>query len=267
MGGLHHVTAISGPAAENVRFYRDLLGLRLVKRTVNFDDPGAWHLYFGDEAGSPGSLMTFFPWANAARGQAGSGETVEVRLGVPEQTLARIATRLGAPQFADPDGLRLSLEATEGAIGITGVKLQVPQIEPTAAILTDVLGFTRESDTRFGSPGGHVELEAVPGMPRGRLGRGTVHHIAFRAKDDAAQQAMAERLYIQHGISTTEQKDRNYFRSIYFREPGGVLFEIATDEPGFAVDEPMETLGQALKLPAFLEPRRAQIEAALPRFD
>ncbi|MDP4823601.1 MAG: VOC family protein [Aestuariivirgaceae bacterium] len=267
MGGLHHVTAISGAAAENVLFYRNLLGMRLVKRTVNFDDPGTWHLYFGDDAGRPGSLMTFFPWANAARGLAGSGETVEVRLGVPKGSLGRIVERFGATRFADPDGLRLAVEETDAAIGITGVKLQVPQIEPTAAILTDVLGFTRESDTRFGSPGGHVELEAVPGGPRGRLGRGTVHHIAFRAQSDAAQQAMAERLFSQYGIATTEQKDRNYFRSIYFREPGGVLFEIATDEPGFAVDEPMETLGQTLKLPEFLEAHRAQIEAALPRFD
>lgn len=266
MSGLHHVTAISGAAAENVRFYRDLLGMRLVKRTVNFDDPGTWHLYFGDEAGRPGSLMTFFPWVNAAAGKPGAGETIEVRLKLPKASLDSIAEQFGGTRFADADGLRLAVEESEAGTGIAGVKLQVPQIGPTAAILTDILGMTRESDTLFSSPGGHVELEAVPGLPRGKLGRGTIHHIAFRAKDDAEQQAMAARLLSQFGITATEQKDRNYFRSIYFREPGGVLFEIATDEPGFAVDEPLETLGEKLKLPTFLEPRRAQIEAALPSF-
>jgi glyoxalase family protein len=300
---IHHVTAISGAAERNLDFYTRVLGLRLVKKTVNFDDPGTYHLYYGDEHGTPGTILTFFPWAHAAPGRLGTGETQETAFRVP---LASIGTwthclvEKGVTQvpdkrfgetvltFTDPDGMRFALVGTSGAEsepawsngeipaehairGFHGVTLLVGQADPTAAILTDVLGFREVARDgalrRFASDaplGGHVDLHEAGDFPRGRLGRGSVHHIAFRAADDAAQAAMARRLVADHGMQVTEQKDRNYFRSVYFREPGGVLFEIATDQPGFAVDEPAATLGRALKLPRFLEPRRAEIEAKLP---
>lgn len=266
MSGLHHVTAISGPAPRNLAFYRDVLGLSLVKKTVNFDDPGTWHLYFGNRQASPGSLVTFFPWARAAQGTT---DQIETRFAVPKGASGFWKEKLGALSFTDPDGMRLAIYETEegegvAITGLAGVKLQVPELAGTASVLTGVLGFAQESETLFTSPGGHVELERVPELARPKLGRGSVHHIAFRAASDAEQQAMARRLLEQHGIAATAQKDRNYFRSIYFREPGGVLFEIATDQPGFAVDEAPDALGQALKLPAFLESERQRIEAVLP---
>ena len=302
--GIHHVTAIAGPAARNRDFHTRLLGLRLVKKTVNFDDPGTYHLYYGDQAGSPGSILTFFPWEHAAAGRLGVGETSETAFRVPKASLgwwmhrfvsegvahetpAKVFDETVLP-FRDPDGMRLALVGVEGGEGepawvsedipaehairgFHGVTLMVAQDGPTAAILTDVLGFAeagREGAlVRFSTgarEGGHVTLHAVGDVLRGRPGGGSVHHVAFRAADDAAQGAMVERLRTEHGIETTEQKDRTYFRSVYFREPGGVLLEIATDVPGFAVDEAPEHLGAALKLPAQYEPHRAAIEAALP---
>ena len=304
--GLHHVTAIAGPAARNVDFYRRVLGLRLVKKTVNFDDPGTYHLYFGDEAGSPGTILTFFPWDHVGPGRVGVGETEETAFRVPLHAIGywtqrfveagvshdAIVKRFGDTVlgFRDPDGLRLALIGVAGAEaepawvgtdvpaehairGFHGVTLMLGQTAPTAAILTDVLGFSETardgSRTRFTAPGtalgGCVDLHGVGDFLRGIPGGGTVHHVAFRAADDAGQAAMAERLMQNHGLHATEQRDRAYFRSIYFREPGGVLFEIATDVPGFAVDEPADRLGQALKLPAGLERRRAEIEAVLPK--
>jgi glyoxalase family protein len=303
--GIHHVTAIAGPARRNLDFYTRTLGLRLVKKTVNFDDPGTYHLYYGDEAGRPGTILTFFPWQHVAPGRVGLGETGETALRVPQGAIGYWTHRLlehGAvhesPQrrfgetvlpFRDPDGLRLALVAvpgietepawSEGAVpaeyairGFHGVSLLVREAAPTVSILTDVFGFAevaREGTTiRFkvsgADMGGTVDLRVAGDFLPGRQGGGSVHHVAFRAAGDAAQAAMVEKLAQNHGIRTTEQKDRTYFRSVYFREPGGVLFEIATDDPGFAVDEPVEALGQALKLPATLEPRRAQIEPLLP---
>lgn len=300
--GLHHVTAISGEARRNRDFYARVLGLRLVKRTVNFDDPGTWHLYFGDEAGAPGTILTFFPWANAAPGKPGAGETRETAFRVPAASIgfwvARFvqasvdhdapATRFGRPvlTFRDPDGMRLALVgvpgiedepawpadgigAGEAIRGFDGVTLDVPASAGTARVLTEVFGFreTAREGARMryegtAPLGAAVELvESGGGRPR--LGTGSVHHVAFRAADDAAQAAMADQL-AGMGLPTTEQKDRNYFRSVYFREPGGVLFEIATDAPGFAADEPAEALGASLKLPSFLEPQRARIEGMLP---
>jgi glyoxalase family protein len=304
--GIHHVTAIAGPARRNLDFYTRTLGLRLVKRTVNFDDPGAYHFYFGDEAGRPGTILTFFPWEHAAPGRSGVGEVFETAFRVPEAAVGYWTHRMieqgvahEAPAkrfgetvlaFRDPDGTRLALVAVGGAEaepawaggkvpaehairGLHGATLLLEEATPTAAILTDIFGYAeaaREDSTiryRAGdtAPGGIVDLRAAGGFLRGRLGRGFVHHIAFRASDDAAQAAMVERLAERHGIRTTEQKDRNYFRSVYFREPGGVLFEIAMDVPGFAVDEPADRLGESLKLPPFLEARRREIEAALPK--
>ena len=302
--GIHHVTAISGPAARNLDFYTRVLGLRLVKKTVNFDDPGTYHLYYGDEAGSPGTIITFFPWEHVAPGRFGAGETSETAFRIPRAAIGWWTERLvgasvahDAPvrlfgetvlRFRDPDGMKLALVGVEGAEseparlvdgipaehairGFHGVTLDVATAERTAAILTEVFGFAetgREGALiRLSSgarEGGHVTLNAIAEGARGRLGGGSVHHVAFRAADDAEELAMVETLRANHGITTTEQKDRNYFRSVYFREPGGVLFEIATDVPGFAVDEPAEALGQELKLPPQYEARRAEIEASLP---
>lgn len=294
--GLHHVTAFSGPAARNLDFYTRVLGLRLVKKTVNFDDPGTWHLYYGDAAGRPGTILTFFPIAHAAPGRAGIGETQETAFAVPRGSLGAWIDRLAAHgidhdvpvksfgetvlRFRDPDGTALALVGTDadGAepviLGFHGVTLRLAETAPTAAILTDVFGFTeaaREGDAiRYAGTaeaGRFVTLRADPARARGRQGAGSVHHVAFRAADDAAQEAMVAQLTGRHGLPVTEQRDRQYFRSVYFREPGGVLFEIATDIPGFAVDEPADSLGTDLKLPATLEPHRARIEAALPSLD
>jgi glyoxalase family protein len=306
--GIHHVTAIASSAQRNLDLYQRTLGMRFVKRTVNFDDPGTYHLYYGDEAGQPGSILTFFPWAHVAPGRLGVGETQETMLRVPESALGYWTHRFvehgvahDAPvkrfaqsvlPFRDQDGMRLSLvgipgiesEAAweggtipaEAAIrGFFGVRLLLGEAEPTGAILSGVLGFAKTSSedsvTRFAASGtaigGVVDIQAAGDFLPAKMGAGSVHHIAFRAANDEAQAAMVKQLGERHGIRTTEQKDRNYFRSVYFREPGGVLFEIATDEPGFAVDEPIGELGRSLKLPSFLEPQRQQIEKALPELE
>jgi glyoxalase family protein len=300
--GIHHVTAIAGKAQRNLDFYTRTLGLRLVKKTVNFDDPGAYHFYYGDAAGSPGTILTFFPWEHAAPGRAGVGELQETVFRIPQGAIGFWTARLMAQgverserfgetvlTFRDPDGMRLALVGLPGieaepawssaeipdeaAIrGFHSVSLMLDRTEATGAILSDVFGFAeaaREGDTvRYQaegtSLGGIVDLRAVGGFLPARMGRGSVHHLAFRAADDAAQAEMVRRLAANHGLHTTEQKDRDYFRSVYFREPGHVLFEIATDIPGFAVDEAETALGSALKLPRFLEKHRAEIEATLP---
>jgi glyoxalase family protein len=303
--GIHHVTAIAGPARRNVEFYTRILGLRLVKKTVNFDDPDTYHLYYGDETGRPGTVLTFFPWAQAAPGRLGVGEAQETVFRAPEGALGywmhrfvekgiahqALEKRFGetALPFRDSDGMRLALVAAPGAEdelawsngeipadmairGFHSVSLLLEDASPTGAILSDILGFVeiaREGSLirfRAGeSPiGAIVDLRAAGGFLPARQGAGSVHHVAFRAADDSAQAAMVDKLSANHRIRTTEQKDRNYFRSVYFREPGHVLFEIATDIPGFAVDEPAAALGRDLKLPPFLEPRRERIEAALP---
>ena len=301
--GLHHVTAFAGPGLRNIDFYTRVLGLRLVKKTVNFDDPGTHHLYYGDATGRPGTILTFFPIEHAAAGRVGVGETQETAFRVPRASIGWWTHRLiekgvrhetvthafdePTVRFRDPDGTSLALvggdEAGDASAwagsevpvehavrGLHGVTLLLREVEATSAILTDVLGFrevAREGSARryagTAETGGFVTLRAVGEFLRGRPGAGSVHHIAFRAADDAAQAAMTERLGKVHGLQVTEQRDRQYFRSVYFREPGGVLFEIATDAPGFAVDEPIETLGSALKLPAGLEPHRAEIESVL----
>lgn len=303
--GLHHVTAFSGPTARTVDFYTRVLGLRLVKKTVNFDDPGTYHLYFGDETGTPGTILTFFPIEHAAPGRVGIGQVSETAFRVPKASIGAWTHRFVAMnvaheapvtlfgetvlRFRDPDGMPLALIGVEGAEaepawavddiapeqairGFHGVTLLLREARPTAAILERVLGFetvgTEGTSVRLkGSAalGGFVTIRAVGDFLPGRQGAGSVHHIAFRAKDDAAQEAMAEALVRDHGLAVTEQRDRQYFRSIYFREPGGVLFEIATDAPGFSVDEPTEALGTALMLPPFLEPHRGRIEAVLPK--
>ncbi|MGV2979450.1 ring-cleaving dioxygenase [Camelimonas sp. ID_303_24] len=306
--GIHHVTAIAGDAARNRGFYADVLGLRLVKRTVNFDDPGTWHLYFGDDAGAPGSLITFFPWPHATKGRAGVGDVLRTTFRVPAGSIGfwahrfvekgvrhdGVARRFGDSviDFEDPDGTLLSLvafgdapppadgargagagvPAAQAITGIDGVTLLLREAGPTAAILTSAFGFQERGRegavTRLalgdGAGRSVVDLHVAGNFPGGHLGRGSVHHVAFRAAGDAEQAELAARLLQDHGLRPTEQRDRQYFRSIYFREPGGVLFEIATDEPGFAIDEPAGSMGEHLKLPPQYEAHRAQIEAALP---
>lgn len=307
MRGIHHVTAIAGRPSVNLDFYARTLGLRFVKKTVNFDDPGTYHFYFGDETGNPGTILTFFPWEHAAPGRGGVGLTQTTAFRVPAVSIAYWAHRLvekgvkheaptkilGEPviSFVDPDGMSLALVGVAGAEaekawdaadipaehairGFHGVTLLLDAVAPTAAILTDVLGFTeagREGAlVRFRANddvGGVVDIREAKGFLPGRMGRGSVHHVAFRAKNDAEQADMARKLVRNHALHPTEQKDRQYFRSIYFREPDGILFEIATDEPGFTIDEPLATLGTKLKLPAFLEEQRKDLEAILPSLE
>jgi glyoxalase family protein len=303
--GIHHVTAIADDPVKNLSFYTRDLGLRFVKKTVNFDDPSTYHFYYGDETGSPGTILTFFPWTNAEAGRHGVGETRQTAFCVPLRSIGywterftekgihyqSLEKRFGESvlPFTDPDGMALALVGiadaenepgwsngdipSEHAIrGLQGVTLLLDSAQKTAAILTDVFGFrevSREGSViRFAAAGevkgNVVDIHEAAGVPRHHQGRGSVHHIAFRAADDLQQAKMTEKLIRAHGRHPTEQKDRKYFRSVYFREPGGVLFEIATDIPGFAVDEPVETLGRKLELPNFLEPRRKEIEGALP---
>jgi glyoxalase family protein len=304
MSGIHHVTAISGNATRNLDFYTRILGLRFVKKTVNFDDPGTYHLYYGDELGRPGTILTFFPWEHAGAGRGGIGQAQQTALRVPESSIGYWTHRLiekgvahealekhfgeTVLRFNDPDRMSLALVGVAGAEnetawnngavpaghairGFHGITLLLEEAAPTGAILRDVLGFEaigREGSTsrfRAREPvGGIIDIREARGFLPGRMGRGSVHHVAFRAADDAAQHDMARSVRRKHGLDPTDQLDRNYFRSIYFREPGGVLFEIATDQPGFTVDEPVEALGQELKLPPALEPQRKQIEAVLP---
>jgi glyoxalase family protein len=305
MPGIHHVTAISGDPFKNLRFYTRDLGLRFVKKTVNFDDPSTYHFYFGDETGHPGTILTFFPWMNATAGQRGVGQASQTAFRVPLRSIGYWTDRFiekgisyekpekrfgeNVLPFADQDGMALALVGiadaenepgwsngdvpSEHAIrGLQGVTLLLDSAQKTAAILTDVFGFrevAREGSTiRFTAAGdvkgSVVDIHEAAGVPRHHQGRGSVHHIAFRAADDAQLAQMTEKLIGDHARHPTDQKDRKYFRSIYFREPGGVLFEIATDIPGFAVDEPVEALGQHLKLPEFLESRRKEIEGLLP---
>jgi glyoxalase family protein len=299
--GLHHVTAYASDPQRNLDFYTQVLGLRFVKKTVNFDDPGTYHFYFGDDVGAPGTILTFFPWPHAARGIAGAGETTHTAFSVPEGSLPywhRRLTAQGVPveetgsrfeeqvlTFADPDGMKLELVAHAGAgpangsrfadvepehaiSGFFGVTLLERALPATAAIL-NLMGFAQTASegarVRFESPGDalgrRIDVVVTPNAGYGRPGAGSVHHIAFRNDDDANQ--LLWRAEIEQHLQVTTVQDRTYFHSIYFREPGGVLFEMATDPPGFALDEPIESLGEALRIPEWLEPRRAMIERRL----
>lgn len=303
--GLHHVTAIAGAPQRNIDFYVSGLGLRLVKRTVNFDDPGTYHLYYGDEGGSPGSLITFFPWRGIQQGRVGAGQSTSTAFSVPAGSLGwwtEHFAALGADSrttsessseerllVSDPDGLQIELVATsvsdprdpwdsasvpaEYAIrGQHSSVLTVRDPERTIALLTDDLGLElveqTGSRTRLaagdGSPGTIVDVIGSSLAPDGLGAGGTVHHIAFRVPDHATQAAWREEL-VSKGHQVTGILDRQYFTSIYFREPGGVLFEIATDTPGFSIDEPLLELGRSLKLPPWLEPNREQIENSVAR--
>jgi glyoxalase family protein len=303
--GLHHITAISSDISRNLHFYTKVLGLRFVKQSVNQDDPGTYHLYYGDYAGSPGTIMTFFPWAGLRRGRPGSGQAYATGFSVPAGSLPfwlqrfkdmKVESLAIEKRFEeevltafDPDGLRLDLVATAEADtrapapsadipadkairGFHGTTLGLIDAQPTAAVLTGTMGYRllKQSGHRArytvdaGGPGTYVDLLTDPALPRGLNGAGTIHHVAFRATDDANQDGARTALEAS-GLHVSPVIDRAYFKSIYYREPGGVLFEIATDQPGFAIDEPVETLGSKLSLPPRLEPHRAAIQAALPK--
>ncbi|QED37355.1 ring-cleaving dioxygenase [Antarcticibacterium arcticum] len=302
--GLHHITAIAGDAQRNYDFYTKTLGLRMVKKTVNFDDPHTYHFYFGDEVGSPGSILTFFPWANVRQGKDGAGMATEIGYSVPQGSLEfwkdrfeernvrhfQITEQFGERKlpFQDPDGLKLSLIETQhnderkaynhfevqqnvAIKGFHSVALSLNNNAATAAILTDVFGYkkldTQGNITRYKTESVEnaaiVDLQELPDLPRGINAAGTNHHVAFRVKNEEDLMAMREKV-LQAGLQITEKIDRNYFYSLYFREPGGVLFEIATDNPGFAIDETVDELGGSLVLPSRYEGAREQIEKALP---
>ena len=301
--GIHHITAIASDPQRNLDFYTSVLGLRLVKLTVNFDDPGTYHFYFADEKGRPGSVLTFFPWPGARRGRPGNGQVSAVAFSVPSGALGYWHERLRAQGVSvaemyerfgeavlplrDPDGLLLELVAhdesaslpawesgpvpAEHAIrGFHHATLWEKDSARTAQLLTETFGFRPVHDDgarfRFASqewPGRLVDVLNRPDGQPGNMGAGAVHHIAWRTPDDE-QQLNWRRTLIGLGYGVTPVKDRQYFHSIYFREPGGVLFEIATDSPGFTLDEPVAELGTALKLPPWLEESRPRIEQALP---
>ncbi|MBS2035519.1 ring-cleaving dioxygenase [bacterium] len=284
--GLHHVTAITANAQKNHDFYTQTLGLRLVKLTVNFDDPSSYHLYYGDSVGSPGTIMTFFAGEGAIPGRIGNGQATTTVFSVPIGTMNTWRARLekaGFPvkqlevwgqqrlEFTDPDGLQLALSEDkdskeDGISGFAGVVLGLARPAESHRLFTETLGFelvAEDSERRlYRSQHSWMETLTAPGA-NGRMGAGTVHHIAWRTPDDAHQELWLERLQGQ-GLRVSPVMDRNYFHSIYFREPGGVLFEIATDPPGFTVDQPLEELGRKLVLPSWLEPHREKIQRFLP---
>lgn len=305
--GLHHVTAIASDPQTNVDFYTGVLGLRLIKKTVNFDDPSTYHLYYGDGVGSPGTVMTFFPWPGVRHGSLGSGQTRTTAFAVPRASFdfwqdrlhdslirAERIERFGAPglALADPDGLSLELIAVaegdddrhpwdgssvpaEHAIrGFHSVTLMHSDPTATEELLVGTMGFRKVAadgrrvryESGEGGSGAFVDLLHVPDASFGGIAGGSIHHVAFRLADDDAQSQWMDRLF-DAGHRTTEVQDRMYFHSIYFREPGGVLFELATDNPGFTADETEADLGSELKLPPWIENARDRIESSLPKLE
>jgi len=315
--GLHHVTAICSNPQKNIDFYTELLGLRLVKLTVNFDDPTTYHLYYGDEIGHPGTILTFFPWSDAPKGYRGTGQAITTSFLIPTHSIDFWKDRLKNNDICfegpikrfdddddkeqviklyDPDGLELELVAhpsanenderfwKEGPIsyenGIRGfysVSLSEEGYERTAEILKDMgykmiksegnrFRFQIENSQSTITGAKILDVLCLPYTPHGRIGIGTVHHIAFRTPSEENQKSIRENT-IKIGLNPTPVIDRTYFRSVYFREPGGVLFEIATDPPGFTVDQKVEDLGERLMLPRWLEPVRERLEKVLPKID
>jgi glyoxalase family protein len=302
--GLHHITAIAGEAQRNYDFYTKALGLRLVKKTVNFDDPGTYHFYYGNETGTPGTILTFFPWRNVRQGRIGTGMATEIGYSVPRESLGFWQERLGrfetvteniSERFGetllplqDPDGLKLNLIVAsqtdnrtawktdeigdgEGIRGFHSILLTVRDVKPTASILTDIFGYTllKQEGNFYRFVTDAVDnaaivdiLEDKDGKP-GHVAGGTNHHVAFRVKDEEVLMNFRDKISAR-GYQITPKIDRNYFFSLYFREPGGVLFEVATDNPGFAIDEPVKELGLNLKLPVQYEAQRGEIERVLP---
>jgi glyoxalase family protein len=304
--GLHHVTAIAGPAQVNLDFYAGILGMRLVKKSVNQDDPGTYHLFYADAEGRPGTDLTFFPWAQLAPPRDGHGLSTEVSLAVPPGSLPYWGTRLErytitvAPEetrfgrrvlpVTDPHGLRVALVENEDALkrpftpwdhspvpperqirGLESARMRERELGPTTAFLREVLGFQFLNEEhgwqRWGLHGGtsgdYVDVREEPASHRGAWGVGSIHHLAWRVDDQEHQLALRERIDAA-GRRPTPLIDRFWFQSVYFLEPGGVLFELATDGPGFAVDEDAAHLGESLVLPPWLESQRGRIESVLP---
>ncbi len=305
--GLHHVTAIAGPAQENLDFYAGILGMRLVKKSVNQDDPGTYHLFYADAEGHPGTDLTFFPWSEIAPSREGWGLSSEVSLAVPPGSLGywsgrlqRNGVQLSEPEvrfgehvlpLRDPHGLRVALVESDESLGrsfgpwsdspvpaehqvrgLHGARLVERDLVTTTGFLTNAMGF-RHAGTENGwhrytvgehTSGGHVDLIEAPLANRGAWGTGSIHHLAWRVDDDAHEAEMRAAVTAA-GAQPTPVIDRFWFHSVYFREPGGVLFELATDGPGFGVDEDRARLGEKLVLPPWLEPNRGAIEAVLPK--
>lgn len=302
--GLHHVTVISGDAQENLDFYTGVMGMRLVKKSINQDSPGTYHLFYADGVGSPGTDLTFFPWPEMQPARPGAGQIMEVSLAVPEGTLDYWKERLHAEEvetdeiemrfgertlpFADPHGLRVALVATSDerefepweespvpaekqVVGLHAVRLLERELEATEALLVGVMGFEKVGEEegwhRYGVAGGgsgtFAEVQVDPTAGTGRWGVGSIHHVAWRVPDDETEIALQQRI-AHTGLRPTGQIDRFWFRSVYFREPGGALFELATDGPGFTRDEEVGSLGRELILPPWMEKNRATIEANLP---
>lgn len=300
--GIHHITVLAGDAQRNAEFYVKSLGMRLVKKSVNQDDPGTYHLFYGNANGSPGSGLTFFPWPMARQGKPGLGEAVKVALSVPEDSINYWAEHFGeegidfdgpydrfgqqALGFKDPDRLQLELvfdkhseklpgwdkgtvPAEYGIRGFRGTTLRLKEVESTAKVIQNVFGFQKTESagnavhfTTDAPIGGSIIIEEGEEKPSGN-GRGIIHHVAFRAKDDEEQKAMRKKV-IEMGLHPSKVIDRHWFHSVYFQSPGGVLFEIATDGPGYDVDEDADKLGEKLILPPWLEGRREMIEKRLP---
>jgi glyoxalase family protein len=305
--GLHHITAIAGEAKRNYDFYTRVMGLRLVKKTVNFDDPNTYHLYYGDKVGTPGSILTFFPWEGIQTGRRGARQVTEIGYSVPESSFDfwlkrfeehniiynKVSEKFGEPYltFIDPDGLKLELiagknpdlrlpwetaevPAEHATRGFHNITITTNKLQPTADVLTSLLGYTlHESHVnrfRFTTDAVEhanvVDVVEVPGESAGHVAGGSVHHVAFRVKNDRILMDFRDKI-LAAGLNITEKIDRNYFYSLYFREPGGVLFELATDNPGFAIDETVEKLGTGLKLPAQYEKHREEISKQLPKLN
>jgi glyoxalase family protein len=305
INGIHHITAIAGNAKKNYDFYTKVLGQRLVKKTVNFDDPETYHLYYGDKEGTPGTILTFFPWGNIQAGRRGARQATEIGYSVPANSFDfwinrfekhnviynKVAEKFGEQYLTvlDPDGLKLELIASKTADnrlpwetdeikaenatkGFHNVTITTNKMQPTADILTGVFGYKlleqHVNRYRFVTDAvdnaNIVDLVEVAGEVAGHVAGGSVHHVAFRVKNEAVLMQYREKVAAL-GLHITDKIDRNYFYSLYFREPGGVLFEIATDNPGFSVDEPVEELGNTLKLPAQYEEHRASLETTLPK--
>ncbi|MEA5403778.1 ring-cleaving dioxygenase [Arcicella sp. DC2W] len=308
INGLHHITAIAGDAKKNFDFYTRVMGLKMIKKTVNFDDPNTYHFYYGNGTGEPGTVLTFFPWGDGIpQGRRGTRQATEIGYAVPEGSLEfwqkrfednnvtynKIAEKFGEQYltFLDPDGLKFELivpkkadtrtpfETSEvtaqyATLGFHSVTITSNNIEATAKVLTDIFGYRlleqHVNRYRFVTDAVEqaaiVDLVEVPGEKVGHVSKGSVHHVAFRVSDDNILMEFRKKV-MNAGLQITEKIDRNYFYSLYFREPGGVLFEIASDNPGFTVDESLEELGLNLKLPAQYEKYRADIEKVLPKLN
>jgi glyoxalase family protein len=304
VNGLHHVTCIASNPQKNLDFYAGILGMRLVKKSVNQDDPSTYHLFYADAEGRPGTDITFFPWQHMQPARKGVGLATEVQLAVAADTLpywqkrfeqygvkiGELETRFGEKvlPFKDYDGLELALVELSNqraftpwekssvpedkqVIGLHGARMWQRTLEQSANFLTDTLGFDYQGHEKGwhrytvngGGSGNFVDIQELPNLGRGQWGTGSIHHLAWRV-DDTAHEMQVREAVAKAGRRPTDQIDRFWFRSVYFMEPGGVLFELATDGPGFAVDEDPSKLGESLVLPPWLEPHRAQIEAGLP---